>query len=137
RRTRIVKGDAEPQVEDIVARENVVVTVTHEGYINRLPLVVYRRRVRRGTRVLRSKRGGDFLERAFVAGTQDTLLVFTQDGHAHALPVHKIPEAGTGRGRPLVRVLGLGRRAAIAAMIPVSEFSAGRFLVFLTANGVV
>ncbi|HEX7089003.1 MAG TPA: DNA gyrase subunit A, partial [Longimicrobiales bacterium] len=137
RRTRIVKADAEPQVEDIVARENVIVTLTHEGYINRLPLAVYRRRVRRGTRVLRSKRGGDFLERAFVAGTQDTLLVFTQDGQAHALPVHKIPEAGTGRGRPLVRVLGLGRRAAIAAMIPVSEFSAGRFLVFLTANGVV
>src|SRR5690606_16321102 len=83
------------------------------------------------------KKGGDFLERAFIAGTRDTLLAFTQDGQAHALPVHKVPEAGSGRGKHLVRVLGLRKRAAIAAMIPVSEFSAERFLVFLTAGGVV
>src|SRR5690606_21112792 len=73
RRTRIVKGDAELPVEDLVAQENVVVTLTHQGYINRVPLALYRRRVRRGTPVLRSKKGGDFLERAFVAGTHDTL----------------------------------------------------------------
>jgi len=137
RRTRIVKGTAELPVEDLIAQENVVVTLTHEGYINRVPLDLYRRRVRRGTSVLRTKKGGDFLERAFIAGTRDTLLVFTQDGLAHALPVHKVPEASTGRGTPLVRALGLGKRAAVAAMIPVADFSADRHLVFLTAGGVV
>src|SRR5690606_19464347 len=137
RRTRIVKGDAELPDEDLVAQENVVVTLTLRGYIDRVPLALYRGCVRPGTPVLGSMKGGDFIGRAFVAGTHVTLLVFSQDGQAHALPVHKVPEAGSGRGKPLVRVLGLGSRTAIAAMIPIAEFSPERFLVFLSAGGVV
>src|SRR5690606_33242237 len=126
-------------IEDLIAQEEVVITVSHEGYIGRIPISLYRRRVNSGKPLAGMDRyAEDFLEHVFIAGTLDTLLFFTAEGQAYALPVHEVPEAGgSSRGRPLVQLLGIGRDEAIAALVAVSEFSPERMLVFLTAGGTV
>ncbi|HEY8483134.1 MAG TPA: DNA gyrase subunit A, partial [Longimicrobiales bacterium] len=139
RRTTIIRAEQDFEVEDVQAEEDVVVAVSHQGYAWRIPMALYRRRAARGNALAGLDRhDGDFLEHAFIATTRDTLLLFTADGQAHALPVARVPEAGrTGRGRPLAQLLGLNRRAAIAAIVAVSGFDAERSLVFLTAGGLV
>jgi DNA gyrase subunit A len=139
RRTTIV-GDANAfEVEDLVAEEQVVITLSHEAYIKRVPIGLYRRRVASGRALAGMDRHEeDFLEHVFVAGTQDTLVFFTQHGQAHALAVSDVPEAGpSSRGRALAQLLTFDRGDRIAALIPVEEFSADRSLLFLTANGTV
>ncbi|HEX6939477.1 MAG TPA: DNA gyrase subunit A [Longimicrobiales bacterium] len=140
RRTTILKGGAEDfSIEDLVAQEEVVLTVSHAGYIKRIPISLYRRRVSSGKAVAGMDRyEDDFLEHVFIASTHDTLLFFTDDGQAYALPVHQVPEAGrSSRGRPLGQLLGVKREQYIAAMVAISDFSAPRSLVFLTASGTV
>ncbi|HLU24446.1 MAG TPA: DNA gyrase subunit A, partial [Longimicrobiales bacterium] len=138
RRTTIVEGDAEFAVEDLIAQEEVVVTLSHEGYLNRIPMSLYRRRASSGKALAGMERyADDFLEHAFIASTHDTLLFFTADGQAHAIQVHAVPESGSSRGRPLAQLLKLNRRAEVATMLAVSDFSPDRYVVFLTAGGTV
>jgi DNA gyrase subunit A len=139
RRTEIVKQPEDVDVEEYVAQEDVVVMLTHRGYIKRVPMQLYRRRVGRG-----SAAGGmekyedDFLEHVFVAGTQDALLFFTRRGQVHAMPVFDVPEAGAGsRGRSVAQILGIDPKVGIAALLPVADFSVARQVVFLTASGIV
>ncbi|HSJ31606.1 MAG TPA: DNA gyrase subunit A [Longimicrobiales bacterium] len=139
RRTQIIENVAEYEVEDLVAEEQVVITLSHESYIKRVPLDLYRRRMSRGRAVAGMDRHEeDFLEHVFVAGTQDTLVFFTQSGQAHALAVADVPEAGpSSRGRALAQLMTIQRGDRVAALIPVQEFSEDRLLLFLTSGGIV
>jgi DNA gyrase subunit A len=139
RRTTIVEGDAEFAVEDLVAQEDVVITMSHQGYIKRVPMSLYRRRITTGKALAGMDRyEDDFLEHVFVANTHETLVFFTTDGQALALPVLDVPEAGrASRGKALSQILELDRRTEIAALVSVWEFSPERALLFLTAGGTV
>ncbi|MBR9990184.1 MAG: DNA gyrase subunit A, partial [Gemmatimonadetes bacterium] len=139
RRTQIIDNVTEYEVEDLVAEEQVVITLSHESYIKRVPLDLYRRRVSRGGAIAGMDRHEeDFLEHVFIAGTQDTLVFFTQGGQAHALAVADVPEAGpSSRGRSLAQLMTIARGDRVAALIPVQEFSEDRLLLFLTSGGIV
>jgi DNA gyrase subunit A len=123
RRTTIVEDVAAFEVEDLVAEEQVVITLSHQSYIKRVPIGLYRRRVSSGRAVAGMDRyEDDFLEHVFVASTQDTLVFFTQQGQAHALHVSDVPEAGaSSRGRSLAQLLTLERGDRVAALIPVES----------------
>jgi DNA gyrase subunit A len=139
RRTTIVEGAEEYEVEDLVAEEQVVISLSHQAYLKRVPVAQYRRRASRGLAVAGMDRHEeDFLEHVFVASTTDTLLFFTDRGQAHAVSVVDVPEAGpSSRGRALAQVLTLAKGTRVAALVPVSTFSEDRSLLFLTAHGTV
>ncbi|HUG41886.1 MAG TPA: DNA gyrase subunit A, partial [Longimicrobiales bacterium] len=139
RRTTIVRGDAELKLEDMVAQEDVVVTVSHEGYIKRIPISLYRRRVTSGKALAGMERyEDDFLEHVFIASTHDVVLVITSNGHAYEIAVLDIPEGGrSSRGRALNQLLGYEAGARIATLLPISAYEEGVDLVFLTKGGIV
>jgi DNA gyrase subunit A len=139
RRTTIVEGETEFAVEDLVAQEDVVITMSHLGYIKRVPMSLYRRRISTGKALAgMDKYDDDFLEHVFVANTHETLVFFTTDGQALALPVLDVPEAGrVSRGKALSQILELDKRTEIAQLVSVWEFSAERALLLLTAGGTV
>src|SRR5690606_5259000 len=125
--------------EDLQAEEQVVISLSHESYIKRVPMALYRRRVSRGRPIAGMDRyEEDFLEHVFVASTSDTLVFFTDRGQAHALSVRDVPEGGpSSRGRALAQVLTLERGARVAALASVTEFDERRAFVFLTESGIV
>jgi DNA gyrase subunit A len=139
RRTTIVQGDTELKLEDMVAEEDVVVTVSHQGYIKRMPVSLYRRRVTSGKALAGMERyEDDFLEHVFIASTHDVVLVITAAGQAYEIAVLDIPEGGrASRGRALGQLLGFDTGAGVAALIPISEYQDARDLVFLTKAGLV
>ena len=139
RRTTIVKGDAEFKMEDMVAQEDVVVTVSHEGYIKRIPISLYKRRVTSGKALAgMEKYEDDFLEHVFIASTHDVVLVITAAGQAYEIAVLDIPEGGrSSRGRALNQLLGYEAGTGIAALLPITEYEEGVDLVFLTKGGIV
>jgi DNA gyrase subunit A len=139
RRTTIVDAETEFEVENLVADEDVVITLSHAGYIKRVPMPLWRRRVSGGKAALAAERSTeDFLEHVFVASTADTLVFFTDHGQAHALSVRDVPEAGrTSRGRALPQLISIERGSRVAALVPVSEFTEDRLLLFLTRSGIV
>src|SRR5688572_23908713 len=139
RRTTIVGEPEEFEVEDLVAEEQVVITLSHESYIKRVPIDLYRRRVASGRALAgMDKYEEDFLEHVFVASTQDTLVFFTAKGQAHAIGVSDLPEAGSSsRGRALAQLMTIERDDRVAALVAVSEFTEDRALLFLTSGGTV
>jgi DNA gyrase subunit A len=139
RRTTITDETGEVEVEDLEAEEQVVISLSHAGYIKRVPMGLYRRRVARGkAQSGLDKHEDDFLEHVFVAGSADTLLFFSATGQAYALAVHDVPEAGPGsRGRALAQVLSMEKNVRVAALVAVSEFADNRSLLFLTSSGTV
>ena len=139
RRTTIVGEADEHEVQDLEVEEQVVISLSHAGYIKRVPMTLYQRRVARGKAQSGMDRyEDDFLEHVFVAGTADTLLFFSQTGQAYALAVHDVPEAGPGsRGRALAQVLTMEKGARVAALAAVTEFGEDRSLLFLTRSGTV
>jgi DNA gyrase subunit A len=126
-------------IEDLIADEEMVITISHEGYVKRLPLTTYRsqRRGGRGLQGVRPK-DNDWIELLYTAQTHDYLMVFTARGHCYWLKVHEIP-VGTreSRGKPIVNVLALSADERIAAIVPVREFSDSRSLMFVTRRGTV
>jgi DNA gyrase subunit A len=137
RRTIILDDADEAQVEDLVAEEQVVITLSHNAYIRRIPIGLYRRRLSSGKAQL-GVDDDDFLEHVFVASTSDTLLFVTEFGQAYALDVGNVPEAaGASRGRALPQVLTLEKGDRVAALLPIAEFDATRSLLFLAASGTV
>ena len=136
RRTRIISGDEATCLEDLVAHEDVVVALTHHGYIQQLPMGLYRRRVNAG-RAPTGTSGSDYLEHVFVASTGDTLMFITDTGQAYWLSVAEIPEAGRARGKTVQQILGLEKEAHVAAMLPLARLPQGALLVFFTARGLV
>jgi DNA gyrase subunit A len=139
RRTTIVAAADEHEVEDLVADEQVVITLSHQAYIRRVPISLYRRRVSAGKALAGMDRyEEDFLEHVFVASTSDTLVFFTEFGQAHALDVRDVPEASaSSRGRALAQVLTLDKGDRVAALIPVADFDSQRSVLFLTASGTI
>ncbi|HSW30681.1 MAG TPA: DNA gyrase subunit A [Longimicrobiales bacterium] len=136
-----VEAEAESAapVEEQLADEAVVVTMSHEGFIKRIPMHLYRRRVSSGKALAGMERyDDDFLERVFVARTQGWILAFTEQGQCHFLPVMDVPESGrASRGQSVYALLGAAdRRDRIVAMIPVDDLEAAdRYLVFLSRGG--
>jgi len=138
RRTRIFENEKLVKLEDMLAAEHVVVTVSREGYVRQIPMAVYQRSMTAGKRIALDRYEDDYVERAFVASTDDTLLVLSTDGKAYGMTVRDIPEAGiTSRGKALGQIFELGKKAGVAAVRVVSEFRADRSLLFATAEGTV
>jgi DNA gyrase subunit A len=126
-------------IEDLLADEEHVITVSHGGYIKRLPLTTYRaqRRGGRGTQGAATKEE-DWIEHLYTAQTHDYVMIFTSRGHCYWLKVHEIPEASrASRGKPIVNLLDLNEDERIASIVPVREFRDDRYLMFLSRRGVV
>ncbi len=139
RRTQIVKEEAELSVEDLIAEEEVVVTISHAGYIKRNPVSLYRAQRRGGKgKIAMGVREEDFVETLFTASTHDTLLFFSDAGKVYWLKVHEIPEAGrAAKGKALVNLLALGGHEKITATLPVKEYREDRFVVMATKQGII
>jgi len=139
RRTQIIAEEAEISLEDLIAQEEVVVTISHAGYIKRNPVSLYRAQRRGGKgKIGMGIKEEDFVERLFTASTHDYLLFFTDAGKVYWLKVHEIPEAGrAAKGKALINVLALGGQEKVTATLPVKEFREDRFVVMATKQGVI
>ncbi len=140
RRTVIVDDDGEFTVEDLIAEEDMVVTVSHEGYIKRNPLTEFRAQRRGGKGVIGMEtKEGDFVEQLYVATTHNYFLVFTNLGKLYWLKVYQIPMAGrASRGRPVINLIDLSdAKEKVQAILPVREFVEGRYIVMVTRRGFI
>ncbi len=139
RRSAIVDKAEEISIEDLIVDEDMVVTVSHEGYIKRNPVTLYRAQHRGGKgKVGTTTREEDFVEYVFVASTHSHILFFTTVGKVYRIKVHELPQASrSARGRPVVNLLQLQDKEKVAAFLPVREFQDGRYVVFATQNGLV
>ncbi|MFQ5680874.1 MAG: DNA gyrase subunit A [Candidatus Omnitrophota bacterium] len=139
RRTEIVGKVEEIDVEDLIAEEDVVITVSHAGYIKRLSVSAYRRQNRGGRGVTAMEmRDADFIEHLFVASTKDYLLVFTDKGRVYWLKVYEIPQAGrASKGKAIVNLLSLASGEMVSSVIAVKEFSRDKFLLMITRGGLI
>ncbi len=139
RRTEITGDQGEFTIEDLIAEEDMVVTVSHSGYIKRTSVTTYRRQ-RRGGKGLTGAdlRDEDFLERLYIGSTHDYILVFTNDGRCYWLKVYEIPQAGRAtKGKPIVNLINVSADTKIQAMVFVREFKDDEFLLFCTRKGTV
>src|SRR5690606_29110582 len=139
RRTDITSDQGEFTIEDLIAEEDMVVTISHSGYIKRTAVTTYRRQ-RRGGRGLNGQdlKETDFIEHLFVGSTHDYILVFTEDGRVFWLEVHEIPEAGrAARGKPIVNLINVTPDTRIKALLPIRDFPADQSLLFCTRKGTV
>jgi len=139
RRTDIVGEVEELEIDDLIADEDVVVTISHGGYIKRLPVSAYRKQKRGGKGATGADlKEEDFIEHLFVASTKDYLLVFTDKGQVYWVKVYEIPQASKiSKGKAIVNLLELKSGEKVSSTIPVREFSADKFLVMVTKQGVV
>ena len=139
RRTRIVDEATAISVEDLIVEEDMVVTISHEGYIKRNAVALYRAQRRGGRgRIGAATREEDFVEHLFIASTHSYLLFFTTSGKVFWLKVHEIPQAGrAARGRSITNVLSLKPEEKLSAFLPVREFQEGRYVLFATRRGLV
>ena len=139
RRTEILDETAEISFEDMVADEEMVITITHGGYIKRSPLTIYRsqRRGGKGMRGMETKEE-DYVEHLFVATTHSYLLLFTNQGRVYWLKVHEVPQLGrAAKGKAFANFLSLAPEEKVTAFLPVRQFEVGRYLVMATKQGVV
>jgi DNA gyrase subunit A len=139
RRTEIVADQGEFSIEDLIAEEDMVITVSHAGYIKRLPVTAYRRQRRGGRGVISAHtKEDDWLEHLFIASTHDYVMFFTQSGQCYWLKVHEVPQAArAARGKPMVSCIAIKPDERIAALVPVREFSEDQYVLFATKHGVV
>lgn len=139
RRTKIVRDDSNLDIEDLIAEEDLIVTLTHQGYIKRLPVDTYRSQRRGGKGITAvSSRSEDFVEQLFVTSTHNYVLFFTNKGRVHRLKGHEIPEAGrNARGVAVVNLIHLEPGERIEATIPISEYSSDQYLIMATKKGIV
>lgn len=139
RRTEIEDDYDDIDIEDLIPNEPMVVTITHRGYIKRVPLVQYEKQKRGGKgKIAVTTYEDDFIERFFTCNTHDTLLFVTDRGQLHWLKVYKIPEGSrTAKGKAVVNLLNLVADEQIQSIIPTTDFSDEKSLVFFTKNGTV
>ena len=138
RRTEITDSDGDVVPEDLIVDEPNVVTITHEGFIKRMPLTEYRVQNRGGKGVQGGLRDNDFVEHFFVASTKAYLLCFANTGRMYWLKVYKIPTASrTSPGRSIANVLSLAENEKITSIVPVREFAEGSHLLMATRQGIV
>src|SRR5687767_15109219 len=139
RRSEITSDEGEFTIEDLIAEEDMVITISHAGYIKRTSVSTYRKQ-RRGGRGLsgQSLKDEDFIEKLFIGSTHDYILCFTDDGRCFWLKVHEIPQAGRAtKGKPIVNLINVSPETQIKAMVPVREFTETQFLLFCTKKGTV
>ncbi|OOG63338.1 DNA gyrase subunit A [Rhodanobacter sp. B04] len=139
RRTEIQHSQEDLNVLDLIAPEDVVVTLSHTGYIKRQPASTYRAQKRGGKgRSASALKDEDFVEQLWVVNTHDTLLTFTSTGRVYWLKVYQMPDAGPGaRGKPIINLLPLGAGEKVQAVLPVREYTEDRFVFFATRFGTV
>jgi DNA gyrase subunit A len=139
RRTQIVPVEAELNMEDLIAEEEVVVTITHAGYIKRNAASIYRAQRRGGKgKVGMGVKEEDFVEQIFTASTHDYLLFFTDAGQVHWLKVYQLPDVGrASKGKAIVNVLALDQGERVTATLPVRVFSENHFVVMATQKGYI
>ncbi|MGE0470892.1 MAG: DNA gyrase subunit A [Nitrospira sp.] len=139
RRTQIVKEEAEISLEDLIAEEEVIVSISHAGYIKRNAVSLYRAQRRGGKgKIGMGIKEEDFVEDLFTASTHDSLLFFTDAGKVFWLKVHEIPEASrAAKGKALVNLLALSSNEKVTATLPVKEFRDDRFIIMGTKKGII
>ena len=139
RRTTIVADEGEFSIEDLIANEEVIVTLSRAGYIKRTSIATYRKQKRGGQGLKGTElKLDDFVEHFFTAKTHDYLLVFTDDGRCFWLKVHEIPEGGrAAKGKPIVNLVNVTPDTQVSAVVQVKKFSDDEFLLFCTKNGTV
>lgn len=139
RRTQIIKEEAEISLEDLIAAEEVIVTISHAGYIKRNAVSLYRAQRRGGKgKIGMGIKEEDFVVNLFTASTHDSLLFFTDAGKVYWLKVHEIPEASrAAKGKALVNLLALSGSEKVTATLPVKEFREDRYIVMGTKKGVI
>src|SRR5438067_4153993 len=139
RRTEITDEGTEYTIEDLIADEDVALTVTKNGYIKRTPVTTYSRQGRGGKgRFGAMAKNDDFVEHLFIASTHAYLMVFTDDGLVYKMKVHEVPDAAAAsRGKAIVNLIQIPSDRKLAGVVPVREFSEGRYVVMVTRKGVV
>jgi DNA gyrase subunit A len=139
RRTEIIHAEGEIDIEDLIADQQMVISITHSGYIKSLPLSTYRQQRRGGVGVTGMEmKENDYIEHLFVSSTHDYLLFFTNRGKVYRLKVYELPEASrTARGRALVNLLPLREGERVQSVLSTRDFTEGKYLVFATREGIV
>jgi len=139
RRTEITYAEGEIDIEDLIADQQMVISITHSGYIKSLPLSTYRQQHRGGVGVTgMDTKDDDYIEHLFVTSTHDFLLFFTNRGKIYRLKVYDLPEQSrTARGRALVNLLPLREGEKVQSVLNTRDFTEGKYLVFATRNGMV
>lgn len=139
RRTEIREEEEEFTIEDLVAEEDMVITITHSGYMKRLSVTSYKRQGRGGRGVIGIEtKEEDFVEHLFIASTHHYILFFTPKGRCYWIKVHEIPVGGRlAKGKPIVNMLDLVEEEKVAAFVPVKEFDDQHFVVMASRNGVI
>jgi DNA gyrase subunit A len=139
RRTEITHFEGDVDIEDMIAEQQMVISITHSGYVKRLPLATYRQQRRGGIGVMgMDLKEGDYIEHLHICSTHDWMLFFTNRGKVYRLKVYELPEgARASKGKALVNVLPLRDGERVMAVKPTRDFSEGKYLVFATAKGLV
>ena len=139
RKTEIVEAAPEIRVEDLIAEEDMVVTITHTGYIKRNPISLYRSQHRGGKgKVGINVKEEDFVEDLFIASTHDYILFFTDAGKIHWMKVHELPQAGRlTRGKAIVNLLNLSPHEKVTAILSLKDFTKEMFITFMTKRGTI
>jgi DNA gyrase subunit A len=139
RRTEITHAEGEIDIEDLIADQQMVISITHSGYIKSLPLSTYRQQRRGGVGVTgMDMKDEDYIEHLFVTSTHDYLLFFTNRGKVYRLKVYELPEMSrTAKGRALVNLLPLREGERVQSVLSTRDFTEGRYLVFATRNGMI
>jgi len=139
RRTEIIASQEDLTIEDLITEEDVVVTLSHEGYAKSQPITTYAAQRRGGKgKSATAVKDEDFIDKLFVANTHDTILCFSSRGKVYWLKVYELPQAGrNARGRPIVNLLPLEEGERINAILPIREYDENHFVFFATANGTV
>lgn len=139
RRSRITESASNFDIEDLIVDEEMVITISHQGYVKRIPIATYRAQ-RRGGRGLQGMgtKDEDWVENIFVASTHDYLMVFTRAGQCYWVKVWKVPQGGRhSRGKPVVNLLNLSSDEAVASVVPVRDFPDDQYLLFSTRKGTI
>ena len=139
RKTKIIAAEGEIEVEDLIKEEQTVITLTHFGYIKRMPIDTYKSQRRGGKGITGlSTREEDFVTQIFTASTHDTILFFSNKGKLYRLKGYEVPEAGrTAKGTAIVNLLSLDAGEKISAVIPIQNFAEGKYLLMGTKNGLI
>src|ERR1700704_2795643 len=139
RRTEIIAEGVEFSIEDLIADEDVAITVTNSGYIKRTPITTYQRQGRGGKgRFGAAAKGADFVEHLFIASTHAYLMIFTDDGTVYKIKVHEVPDAAaSARGKAIVNLISMPSDRKLAGVVPVRDFEEGRYVLMVTRKGVI
>jgi len=139
RRTEIVQSSEDIDIEDMIVEEDMVVTVSHSGYIKRNPVSLYRSQRRGGRgKVGMGTKDEDFVEHIFIASTHSYILIFTNLGRVYWLKVYQVPQAGrAAKGKAIINLIQISEGERVAAILPVREFTPGRYVVMATKKGIL